>query len=164
MPDSPEHRPPAPPAPHAGGTTAPAPPFRIPRGAWVLAAFALLAPPILWQVSGVRLSNDVESWLPDHDPSAQRYAWYSAHFPEADSVLVSWDDATPNDPRLTLFADALRGEVDAEGVPRGGSRLFESVLTPADLAGRIAGRGVTPEQAAERLAGLLVSAARCGSN
>ena len=148
---------PGPPGPAGGDAGPPAPPFRIPRGAWVLAGFALLFPVIVWQVSQVRLSNDVESWLPDHDPSALRYAWYSAHFPEADSVLVSWDDATPDDPRLALFADALRGREDAEGVPRGGSRLFDAVLTPADLAARIAERGVEPAEAVQRLAGLLVS-------
>ena len=129
--------------------------FRVPRASWALAAFCLTLPPIVWGLSQIRLENDVENWLPEGDPYAARLAWFEDHFPSDERLVVSWDGADADDPRLTAFAAALRGTPDAGGTPRDGSRLIESAVTPAELAGRMVDAGVDPADAVRRVVGLL---------
>ena len=128
----------------------------VPRASWVLGAFCLLLPGVLWGLSKIRLENDVENWLPKDDPYAVRLAWFERHFPSDERLVVGWDGVDAADPRLLAFADALRGTPDAEGLPRGGTRLVEGVVTPAELAGRMIDSGVSEEEAVRRVTGLLV--------
>ena len=128
----------------------------VPRASWVLGAFCLILPGVLWGLSRIRLENDVENWLPQDDPYAVRLAWFERHFPSDERLVVAWDGVDAADPRLLAFADALRGTPDADGVPRGGSRLVEGVVTPAELAGRMIDSGVSEEEAIRRVTGLLV--------
>ena len=155
MPDSP----PDADGPAAADAVAPPPADRtaaVPPASWALAAFCLTLPAVVWGIAHIRLENDVENWLPDGDPYAARLAWFEEHFPSDERLVVSWDGAAADDPRLTAFADALRGTPDAEGVPRGGTRLVESAVTPAELAGKMVASGVEPDDAVARITGLLV--------
>ena len=127
----------------------------VPRASWTLGAFCLVLPVVLWGMSRIRLENDVENWLPDDDPYAVRLAWFERHFPSDERLVVGWDGVDAADPRLLAFADALRGTPDAEGVPRGGTRLVEGVVTPAELAGRMVDAGVSEDEAVRRVVGLL---------
>ena len=128
----------------------------VPRASWVLAAFCLVLPGVIWGMSRIRLENDVENWLPDDDPYAMRLAWFERHFPSDERLVVGWDGAEAGDPRLLAFADTLRGTPDAEGVPRGGTRLVEGVVTPSELAARMVETGVSEDEAMRRVTGLLV--------
>ena len=142
--------PPVPPA-AAGGEGR----CRVPRASWALAAFCLTLPIIGWGLKQIQLENDVENWLPEGDPYAARLAWVEEHFPGDERLIVSWDDAEADDPRLARFALALEGVPDAQGVRRGGSRLVDGVLTPAELAGTMVDTGVAPGDAVRRVTGLL---------
>ena len=127
----------------------------VPRASWALAAFCLTLPIVGWGLKQIHLENDVENWLPEGDPYAARLAWVEEHFPGDERLIVSWDDAEADDPRLARFALALEGVPDAQGVRRGGSPLVDGVLTPAELAGTMVDTGVAPEDAVRRVTGLL---------
>ena len=128
----------------------------VPRASWVLGAFCLVLPGVIWGLSQIRLENDVENWLPKDDPYAVRLAWFERHFPSDERLVVGWDGVDAADPRLLAFANALRGAPDAEGIPRGGTRLVEGVVTPSELAGRMVDAGVDGDEAVRRVVGLLV--------
>ncbi|MEM9702903.1 MAG: MMPL family transporter, partial [Planctomycetota bacterium] len=101
------------------------------------------------------MENDVESWLPEGDPYAARLAWFKEHFPSEDTLVVSWEGVEAGDPRLEEYAAALRGTRDEDGIPRGGSRLIERVVTPSGLAERMIDAGVASDEAIDRVVGLL---------
>ncbi|NNJ24251.1 hypothetical protein LzC2_03030 [Planctomycetes bacterium LzC2] len=120
-----------------------------------MAAFCLAVPAVGWGLTQIRLENDVESWLPEGDPDAARLAWFKEHFPSEDTLVVSWKGVQAGDPRLKDYANALRGTRDEDGVQRGGSRLVDRVVTPSELAARMVDAGVEPDDAVDRVTGLL---------
>ncbi|MFH5802437.1 RND family transporter [Alienimonas sp. DA493] len=128
----------------------------VPRASWALAAFCLVLPVVGWGLSQIHLENDVESWLPEGDPDAARLAWFKEHFPNEDTLVLSWPGVQAGDPKLEEYAAAIRGRRDEEGIPRGGSRLIAHVVTPTGLAGRMVETGVDPDDAVDRVTGLLV--------
>lgn len=127
-------------------------------GLWVLVLLASLLPPALWALSGIDLDNDIRKWIPADDPNAQTLAWYQENFPHNESIIVTWDGSTLNDPRTQWLADRLAGVPDEEGVRHGGLQHVESVVTPQSLLRRIEGDGVSHEEALQRLNGVLIGA------
>ena len=76
-------------------------------GLWVLVLLACLLPPALWALLGIDLDNDIRKWIPADDPNAQTLAWYQENFPHNESIIVTWDGSTLNDPRTQWLADRL---------------------------------------------------------
>lgn len=127
-------------------------------GVWTLVLLACALPPALWALLGIDLDNDIRKWIPADDPNAQTLAWYQENFPHNESILVTWDGSTLNDPRTQWLADRLAGVADADGVRHGGLQHVERVVTPQSLLRRIEGDGVSHEKALERLDGFLIGA------
>ncbi len=125
-------------------------------GLWVLVLLACALPPALWALSGIDLDNDIRKWIPADDPNAQTLTWYQENFPHNESIIVTWDGSTLNDPRTQWLADRLAGVPDADGVRHGGLQHVERVVTPQDLLRRIESDGVSHEEALQRLQGVLV--------
>jgi predicted RND superfamily exporter protein len=125
-------------------------------GLWVLVVLACALPPALWAVSGIRLDNDIRKWIPEDDPNAQTLAWYQEQFPHNESIIVTWDGSTLNDPRAQWLADRLAGVPDEDGIRHGGLQHVERVVTPQSLLRRIEDDGVPHEEALQRLQGVLI--------
>ncbi|MDA0285418.1 MAG: hypothetical protein O3B86_18890, partial [Planctomycetota bacterium] len=125
-------------------------------GLWGLVLLACALPPALWALSGVRLDNDIRKWIPEADPSAQTLTWYQEKFPHSESILVTWEGSTLNDPRTQWLADRLAGVPDEDGVRHGGLRHVERVLTPQSVLRLIEADGVPHDEALQRLQGVLV--------
>lgn len=125
-------------------------------GLWVLVLLACALPPALWALSGIDLDNDIRKWVPEEDPNARTLAWYQEHFPHDESILVTWDSSTLNDPRTQWLADRLAGVPDEEGIRHGGLKHVERVVTPQSLLERIQDDDVPHEEALTRLQGVLV--------
>ncbi len=127
-------------------------------GVWTLVLLACALPPALWALSGIDLDNDIRKWIPADDPNAQTLAWYQENFPHNESIIVTWDGSTLNDPRTQWLADRLAGVPDEDGVRHGGLQHVERVVTPQSLLRRIEGDGVSHEEALQRLNGVLIGA------
>lgn len=125
-------------------------------GVWTLVLLACALPPALWALSGIDLDNDIRKWIPADDPNAQTLAWYQEKFPHNESIIVTWDGSTLNDPRTQWLADRLAGVPDEDGIRHGGLQHVERVVTPQDLLRRIEDDGVSHEEALQRLQGVLV--------
>ncbi|MHC4878104.1 MAG: efflux RND transporter permease subunit [Planctomycetota bacterium] len=125
-------------------------------GLWVLVLMAALMPPSIWALSKIDMDNDIRKWVPSDDPNTVALNWYQDHFPHNESVLVSWDGSSLNDPRVTWLHDRLAGVADEEGVLHGGSRYVARVVTPQSILRRIEEENVPHEEALARLQGVLI--------
>jgi predicted RND superfamily exporter protein len=125
-------------------------------GLWVLVLMAALVPPSVWALTKIDMENDIRKWVPSDDPNTVALNWYQEHFPHSESVLVSWDGSSLNDPRVTWLHDRLGGVADEDGVLHGGSRYVEKVVTPQSVLRRIEEEGVTHDEALARLQGILI--------
>jgi predicted RND superfamily exporter protein len=86
-------------------------PAHRPKWAWgVLALTLALLPLIGMGLKNVKLSNDTESWLPLDDPHGQILRWHQDAFKTGDTIMVSWEGSTLNDPRVEALAARLNGE------------------------------------------------------
>ncbi|MCA9079750.1 MAG: MMPL family transporter [Planctomycetaceae bacterium] len=123
---------------------------------WVMVVLVFLAPLAVSALFGLRLENDVASWLPAHDPQAQVYHWCREHFPEEEQVILTWRGSTIGDPRLPLLVGRLQGKIDPDGVRRGGSPYIESVLHAETLLQKMVDQGIDQDDALQRLEGSLI--------
>ncbi len=123
---------------------------------WVVVAFAFAAPLGFWALQGLKLDNDVQTWLPEHDREARVFAWLQEHFPEDHRIIISWEGSTLKDPRISRLAERLRGPVGADGIRRGGSPYVQEVFTPQNALSRMVNYGVPEEEALDRLKGVLI--------
>lgn len=120
---------------------------------WVITAMCFVTPIAWWALQQIDLHNDVENWLPEDDPQARVLKWYKNHFARLDEngerrieerMLVSWDGSALHDPRVTKFADSLN------------SPYFERVVTPHSVLEKMIEFGVEPDEAIDRMEGVLV--------
>jgi predicted RND superfamily exporter protein len=128
------------------------------RAVTVLAVMAAVTPLALWQLRGMTLDNEVETWLPDDDPHKIALDWFNAQFGDEAGVLVSWEGSSMNDPRVEAFARELAGPADELGVrsqPRPG---IHEVRTPRDFIRRMLDNDVDRETAVSQLLGVVVGA------
>ena len=123
---------------------------------WVLAALAFLTPLIGWALQGLRLDNDVQSWLPEGDREARVFSWFQSQFPDEQRVIVAWEGSTLKDPRIQRFSEALLGTPGPDGILRGGSPYVQAVITPQQAIQRMVEYGVEPQEALRRLEGVLI--------
>ncbi|RMG32861.1 MAG: hypothetical protein D6725_16795 [Planctomycetota bacterium] len=123
---------------------------------WVLVAMVALMPPMAMGLSRLRLHNDIRQWLPPEAPEARTYAWFREHFGQQDRVVVSWDDASLNDPRVRWLERRLEGIRDAYGIRREGVRYVEEVTTPIEIIAEMERQKIPRDEAIRRLSGVLV--------
>lgn len=126
------------------------------NGLWMLVLLAVALPPALWALSAIDLDNDIRKWIPEDDPNAKTLTWYQEQFPYSESILVTWDGNTLNDPRTQWLADRLAGVPDEDGVLHGGLPHVKRVVTPQSLLRLIEDDGVAEEDALKRLQGVLI--------
>ena len=123
---------------------------------WVLVGMLFVAPLAINSLRDLRMENDVENWLPQDDPQARTLTWFRDHFSDESRMLVSWDDSSLTDPRIERFARLLDGEVGEDGIRRNGLKQVQSVITPHEALTRMTENQVTPEEAFQRMQGLLI--------
>ena len=74
-------------------------------------------------------SEDVVQWLPDNSPSRAVYDAFEEKFGSDDFLIVTWDDCTVDDPRLTHFCERL--------VDQDSDQLIQSVVNGADIIAKL---------------------------
>ena len=127
---------------------------------WIVAAILFIAPLSVSSLRHVRLDNDVENWLPENDPSAQEYLWCRDHFPEAETLILTWEGSTVDDARIPILLGQLNGRVDEDGVVRGQSPYVESVLPAGELIAKMVDLGVDQDEATRRVQGTFIGRGR----
>lgn len=125
---------------------------------WVVMAMMFALPLAVWSIFQTRLENDVEKWLPNDDPELKALHWAYDRFPVEERVFVSWDGSSLNDPRIHTFVSKLQGNVDADGIRRGGVPHISRVVEPRDLLFIMQKNGVEPREAMRRLEGVILGA------
>lgn len=123
---------------------------------WVLAALAFVVPLSLWAILGIRMDNSVDEWIGHDNPQALAYRWYRQHFPHDEVVLLSWEGSHLKDPRVSAFAEAIKGKPDADGISRGGLKQVTRLHTPHDLIAQMMANKVPEAEAVQRLQGILL--------
>ncbi|MBW3543057.1 MAG: hypothetical protein KY476_22590, partial [Planctomycetes bacterium] len=123
---------------------------------WIVVAMLLIAPAAWWLVSQIQLENDVRSWLPTDDPQARTLQWAHDEFPTRDSLFISWDGSSLDDPRLGRLTERLQGVIDENGVRHGGLPEVERVIGPQELLDEMARRDISRAEGLRRLTGMLV--------
>ncbi|QDU41452.1 MMPL family protein [Maioricimonas rarisocia] len=133
-------------------------PWRDGLALWIIAGLVFALPLLGSALKGLALDNNIETWLPKDDPEARIYAWYEEHFPNEEHVIVTWEGSSLDDPRVLQFERRLEGQVDEDGVRRGGDPYVEKVTSPRDVLQRMVRYGIDSEDATSRLEGVLIGA------
>jgi predicted RND superfamily exporter protein len=133
-------------------------------GLWVLVFMAFTLPLAAWGVSRLRMENDVEHWLSDDNVQTRQFAWYKKLFSSEDSLLLSWDGSSLEDPRVDQLTTRLAGIPDADGIRRGGLKQIDSVRSPNQLIRRMVSLKIDREEAVRRVTGVLAGPGRIWCN
>jgi uncharacterized protein len=123
---------------------------------WVL---VLMIPPMIvggHYLKRIKLENDVENWLPKEDTNAITLDWYLSHFPNEETIFITWKGSSINDPRIKLLERKLEGVPDSDGIPRGGVPYVDRVSTPQEGLKRMLKQLSNPDEAVRRMTGLLI--------
>lgn len=123
---------------------------------WVVVLMVFITPLLFGVLREIRQENNVENWLPPDDPQSKVLSWHRHSFGIEDRLLLSWDGSSLSDLRADRLKLALMGTPDAEGVRRGGSPYIKEVFTPQDAIQKMVDYHIEPEEAQERLKGVLV--------
>lgn len=123
---------------------------------WVLGLLLFTVPLIGFSLKNLRLQNEVETWLPDSDPQVRLLNWYESNFPIDERVLVTWDGSTLGDPRIGELEKLLQGEAKIDGEPIPPNPYIQDVLTPLEGLALMDEQRVEPEDAIDRLTGVLI--------
>jgi hypothetical protein len=130
------------------------------RGAAILLIAAAFIPVIAWGSLRAydRSSNQVDQWLPRHTEAAGLYDDFLRAFGSDESVLVSWEGCTLDDPRLERFARYVEGDPAAPRLAEPfatvvtGRRAFRALVseplrfTESDALARLEGTLVGPDR------------------
>ena len=123
---------------------------------YVLAVLLFLFPLAGYQLKHIHFNNDVKDWLPRGDQDAQILTWHDEHFQRSPTFLISWDDSSLDDPRVSRLIERLEGTEDAEGNRVGGLEGIEGVSSPVDLVVRMEDARLPRDEAVSRLQGVLI--------
>lgn len=126
----------------------------------VIALLVFAAPLLALGIRYLRLDNNVESWLPANDSESAIFNWYRRHFNEEERIIVTWRGSTLEDPRFDKLRNRLLGQVDADGIRRGGVPYISSVVTGHDMLKRMVDYGVPQDEAISRMTGTLIGTGR----
>lgn len=138
------------PAPDPGDDSA-APIFQ--RWAWLILLVTLILLPFV--VHGAIRSlkvykSDVREWLPQGFKEAVAYESFVNAFGVDEMVVIGWEGATLDDPRVPALQSMLE-EQQLDDQP-----MFARVFSGPEMLGRIRATGVKPDVALSRVAGLMV--------
>lgn len=125
---------------------------------WVVVAMAFAAPLCVATVRHLTLSNHMEKLLPSTDPEVIASDWANKQFSIDEKIVLTWEDSSINDPRVTKLVEELSGSKDEPGVRRGGSPYVASVTDPIDTLRTMQKNGIEPREAMYRLTGTMVGA------
>ena len=123
---------------------------------WVLVGMVFLLPVALWQLTRVRLQNDVDKWLANDNAQTRQFNWYEQHFHVDDAFILTWEGSQIEDPRVEELARGLVGTADAEGIRRGGLKQIKAVRTPGSIMERMLRSDISRDEALHRVEGVLV--------
>ncbi|MBX3439056.1 MAG: MMPL family transporter, partial [Planctomycetaceae bacterium] len=124
----------------------------------ILAGMAALMPFALYALKDIHLDNRIETWLPAQDPHAVALEWFHTHFGDKAGLLISWEGASLNDPRVEAFAAELAGLPDELGTRTQLKPGFSEVRTPRDLIRRMLDNNVDRDTAITQLLGVVIGA------
>ena len=98
-------------------------------GSPIVITLLLLTPLILWGTMKAAQSNNnnIRQWLPNDLPEAATYDLFREHFGADEFALVSWDNATLDDPRLEQFSRLIMTYTTVHSADR--QRSFFEVLS-----------------------------------
>jgi len=92
--------------------------------------------------------DDILPWLPEGTKARSQYEWFTKSFGSDDSLIVSWDGCTIDDPRVVELAAVLR---------RQDGDVIREVITGPELIERVGRESrMEPEAAIDQLQGFLV--------
>lgn len=135
----------------------PLPPLYTPSRRILCFALFLLALPVV--IYGARRaiesnSNRVQDWLPEDFAETQQLRWFVEQFGSGEILVLCWEGATLDDPRLEKVAEAVRNSKSS----RTGKRLFRTAMTPGDLLEKLTSPplDLSREEAAARMQGWLL--------
>ncbi len=125
---------------------------------WVILGAIFITPLCAWSLRHTHIENDIQHWLPSDDPNAITLQWSMQQFnlDAGDSILLSWEDSSLNDPRIRQLTDRLQGQPDEQGIRRGGLKQVSRVVTPQEVIVRMVDHGVERDEAIQRLQGVLI--------
>lgn len=123
---------------------------------WVVVLMIFITPVLAGVLREIRQENNVENWLPPDDPQSKVLSWHRKSFGIEDRILVSWEGSSLTDMRADRLKTLLMGTTDEKGLRHGGSPYIEEVVTPQDAIQRMVGYRIEPEEAQERLKGVLL--------
>jgi len=116
------------------------------HGKLLLALVALSFPFFYIQASSIRSNNDIETWLPRNTSVRQDYEQFKRDFGAEEVIVVGLD----GDQAQPALLEALAGRI--ERIPG-----IRSCWSPGRVAAQMESLGVPPEDAAQRIQGLLTS-------
>ncbi|QDU08466.1 efflux RND transporter permease subunit [Gimesia aquarii] len=123
---------------------------------WVVVFMIFITPVLAGVLREIRQENNVENWLPPDDPQSKVLAWHRKSFGIEDRILVSWEGSSLTDLRAERLKTLLMGTADEKGIRHGGSPYIQEVVTPQDAIQRMVEYRIEPEEAQERLKGVLL--------
>lgn len=124
-------------------------------GIWVFVCMAFALPFAVWNVARLRIDASMGQWLQDDTLATRQLAWYQQTFPADETVLISWENSTLEDPRLGRLAERLAGIPDAEGIRRGGIKQVATVQSPVQFINRLADRQIERSELVRRITGVM---------
>ncbi|QDT91219.1 efflux RND transporter permease subunit [Gimesia algae] len=123
---------------------------------WVVVLMIFVTPLLFGVLREIRQENNVENWLPEDDPQSKVLSWHRNSFGIEDRLLLSWDGSSLSDLRANRLKQVLLGTPDEENIRRGGSPYIQEVFTPQDAIQKMVDYHIEPDEAQERLKGVLV--------
>ena len=125
---------------------------------WFVVLMVFVTPICCWSVRNLHLDNEVQKWLPDHEPEVLALNWAREQFPMDEQILLSWDGSSINDPRIEKLVEQLVGKPDNHGTKRGGLPYVSSVIDPRQVMRTLLENGIGPREAVTRFEGTLLGA------
>lgn len=123
---------------------------------WVVVLMIFVTPLLFGVLREIRQENNVENWLPPDDPQSKVLSWHRHSFGIEDRLLLSWDGSSLSDWRANRLKQTLLGTPDEDNIRRGGSPYIQEVFTPQDAIQKMVDYHIEPEEAQERLKGVLI--------
>lgn len=120
---------------------------------WLLLAFVAVVPAVVWGAWHAydRRDNSVLGWLPERSPVTVAYQHFLSVFGPDETVLISWEGCTLDDPTLARLAAAIDARATISPV------WFAAVTTGTRLRDEVmAASGVDAAKATSRLRGTLI--------